>query len=367
MSVLVSSQHSSAERITARRAGVAALVAGGWMLALAAAPPAADAALCAPPGPWLSTDVVRADRAGGSSEVTELLRGGGYRVTRCGAGGALRVSQTLTPIADPDGGVVLVPTERDEPGVHSSALYGNPSDRAWAAAFRASRRALRASVIAPTPGATSRGRASAGSGAARESSVADPAAATIAGDACTNGQYNTWQSAWTGRSYNYYINRTRFAYNDAIIASIVAGHRAWDTTYNDCGFGDITNLVSYHIGSTAATAHTMADGISVVDKGDLIGMDCAGALACTWLFNNASGASSETDTRFNETMPWSTVGAGGAYDYQSVATHESGHAIGLDHASASSALTMFPTLPTGTTHARTLARGDILGMRARYP
>ena len=54
-------------------------------------------------------------------------------------------------------------------------------------------------------------------------------------------------------------------------------------------------------------------------------------------------------------------------DFQAVATHESGHSIGLDHANSSSALTMYYAIAAGATQARTLARGDVLGMRTRYP
>lgn len=343
------------------------------LIAVAASPAAAAAAPCVPPEPRSSATVARADRTDGTSEVTEFQTDGGYRVTRCSATGALIVSQTVSPIPDPDGGVMLVQTERVEPGEHLAALYGDAADPAWAADVRRNRRAIEATVIPPTT------RTAAGFGPERSAATdasrshtragapGGAALAQVAGDQCSNGQWTAYQTTWSGRSYNYYANRSRFAYNDAVVASIVAGHRAWDTTYNDCGFGDITNLNSYYIGSTTETSHTAADGISVMDKGDMPTVGCAGAIACTWLFNNASGVSSETDTRFSSSLPWSTVGASGAYDYQSVATHESGHSIGLDHANSSSALTMFYTLPTGTTHARTLARGDVLGMRARYP
>ena len=35
--------------------------------------------------------------------------------------------------------------------------------------------------------------------------------------------------------------------------------------------------------------------------------------------------------------------------------------------SSSNALTMYPSIAAGSTAARTLAKGDVMGLRARYP
>ncbi len=123
---------------------------------------------------------------------------------------------------------------------------------------------------------------------------------------------------------------------------------------------------SHHLGSTGETIHSYPDGLSVTDKGSLASI-CPGALACTWLFTGPTGRTTETDQRFNENYTFTNVGAAGAYDYESISTHETGHSIGLDHANSSNALTMYFQTSTGTTYARSLAKGDVLGMRARYP
>jgi hypothetical protein len=356
-----------------------ASVAAACSILAVAAEAAPAAPTCTPPGQLRSADVARAERPDGGSEITEYLAGGAYRVTRCGAGGRLVVSQTVSPIADPDGGVALVPTETEAPGRSVSTLYGDPAEPTWSNEFRAARAALRAAVIAPTapsatpptvvepsapaaPAATTR---SGGRRAARPGGLM--ARAALAADGCTNSQYQMWTGVWAARSYGYQINRGRFNFNDTTVASLVDGHRAWDLTRNSCGLNDITNLTSGYVGSTANTIHSYPDGYSITDKGDLASVGCAGALACTWNFTNAWGAATETDQRYNQSIAFSNVGAAGAYDYESISTHESGHSIGLDHANTSDALTMYYAIRSGTTHARTLGKGDVMGLRARYP
>ena len=63
---------------------------------------------------------------------------------------------------------------------------------------------------------------------------------------------------------------------------------------------------------------------------------------------------------------WSTQGRPGHYDVESAAVHETGHSIGLGHVSASRYLTMYHQLCAGCTFARTLGRGDVLGLRKLY-
>ena len=211
---------------------------------------------CAPPGAARSADVARALNADGTSEITEFTAGGGYRVTRCDKGGRAVVSQTVSPIAGPDGATVLVPTERAERGVTVAMLYGDPADPRWAAEFGRSRAAIAAQVIPPTvaaaappaalplpgppatapgtpgtpagPGATDGPRGDA-STATRErpkrpaasAGGGQVAVAAVAGDACTNSQFAIWETRWGTRDYDYFVNRSRFNYNDTSVASLV--------------------------------------------------------------------------------------------------------------------------------------------------
>ena len=354
---------------------IARLLAAVAAIAAFAATDASAATTCTPPGKQRSTDVARDSSADGSSEVTEFLARGEYRVTQCDPQGDLVVSQTVSPIRTPGGNVELVPTEIQKPEVTVSVLYGDPGDPEWATAFRKIRAPLTKATIEPTEPIEQTPVALIQTDAAVRSSDARPLggmfaqAAGPSGDECTNPQFRTFGGTFKTRTYNYFVNRSTFNYNDATVAQIVLGHTNWDGTRNGCGLNDITNLTSHHVGSTSAVVNPdKPDGISVTDRGSMAGIEgCTIAIACTFNFPGLHNTVIETDQRFNSKYKFSNVGAPGRYDTQSIATHESGHSIGLDHADSSSALTMFFQVLTGTTRPRSLAKGDVRGLRARYP
>ena len=76
----------------------------------------------------------------------------------------------------------------------------------------------------------------------------------------------------------------------------------------------------------------------------------------------------EADIMFNPTVQFSTntPTPSGLIDLQSVATHEIGHFLGMDH-TGSLASTMFPYLTGGETYARALSTDDIAGVSTIYP
>jgi hypothetical protein len=95
-------------------------------------------------------------------------------------------------------------------------------------------------------------------------------------------------------------------------------------------------------------------------------------LAITYTWHWSTGEY-ESDTAFSTTVPWFQAPGEGdgcyegiaKYDLQNTATHEFGHELGLSHVS-SAYNTMAPTATMGETYKRSLASGDILGLRAIY-
>ena len=77
----------------------------------------------------------------------------------------------------------------------------------------------------------------------------------------------------------------------------------------------------------------------------------------------------EWDMVFNQVdFDWSDDGAAGKMDFENIATHELGHAVGLDdlYKLECSEQTMYGYASNGETKKRTLESGDIAGIRALY-
>jgi uncharacterized protein (TIGR03437 family) len=95
---------------------------------------------------------------------------------------------------------------------------------------------------------------------------------------------------------------------------------------------------------------------------DLLG----GALAFTVVSYQGDGTITDTDIIFSPNYTFSTTNAPGAYDLQSVLTHELGHSLGADHTGILGA-TMFQYTQAGDTHQRALSPDDIAFVGAVYP
>ena len=279
--------------------------------------------------------------ARGPDSVTEFFADGGYRVTQCENGEPVKAT-TMARIATPTRATPYVPVAIETADTQVFLLYGDPSEPRWAAAWReagddATRAAIAPDAPPPAPGGVTR----------------------AIDDSCRNGAYRAVNRLANPR-YRYFAQGLSTARRRAV----VRGHHAWDDTRNSCGYKDQDNVASSYAGRTSVRVHTRADGRSVVDFGGLTGLcGSAATLACTWTFNRPI---SESDQRYNSAFRWSTTGRAGTYDIESAAAHETGHSIGLGHVSSSPFLTMNPQICAGCTRARTLARGDVRGMRAIY-
>jgi len=93
-----------------------------------------------------------------------------------------------------------------------------------------------------------------------------------------------------------------------------------------------------------------------------------GVLAATFLSSDASGALLDVDIVFSRDVAFSTAQTpdGGSYDLESVATHEVGHLLGLEHSGLARA-TMVPFSERGESHPRTPSEDDRIGASLLYP
>jgi hypothetical protein len=146
---------------------------------------------------------------------------------------------------------------------------------------------------------------------------------------------------------------------------------------NDCGRADAVSAQNSYLGRTSAgiSVSTTSNGVitcgtrdgkSVVGFGSLTGFKAA-----TCWYWNASNALVEADIKFNSGTKWiltTTIPSGctNALHFESVATHEFGHAFGLNHPGTSHPnLTMQPGNACDNSK-RTLGLGDMLGLEKLY-
>lgn len=84
------------------------------------------------------------------------------------------------------------------------------------------------------------------------------------------------------------------------------------------------------------------------------------------LASTSNGQIFDADIVFNGSLPFSTRPTAGRFDVQSVATHEFGHFIGLDHGCGPFA-TMHSTVVAGSTSVRSLSRDEEAAAVTIYP
>ena len=164
----------------------------------------------------------------------------------------------------------------------------------------------------------------------------------------------------------------RRAFEDAI--ATITGSR------NDCGIGDTVLAKARFVATTHHEADvdsearcTTRDGLNVWDAGDL--SSSVVATTCSWSHPVPGPRPDqliEADVRFNIrdyrfTNQPTSDSCDNAYDIRSVATHEAGHVFGLGHAGPGHGnLTMYANSYACSTSARTLGKGDVLGLRDLY-
>ena len=131
--------------------------------------------------------------------------------------------------------------------------------------------------------------------------------------------YVLWDYQWpVGSNVTFYVNEnTAQVPNELAAVNSAAG--TWNAIYP-------AGLTMTYSGTTSVTTH-VNDGSNNVywdDEGS------TGTLATAWAWF-AGSTFIDTDMVFNDYYDWSTSGEGGTYDIETVALHEFGHWVGLDH------------------------------------
>ncbi|WP_329413688.1 matrixin family metalloprotease [Streptomyces sp. NBC_00704] len=197
---------------------------------------------------------------------------------------------------------------------------------------------------------------------------------------CSDGAYSTAGRKEYG-TYEWFLGdgplpahlsraEARHAFSSAVAAIT--------TSRNDCGYDDAVTAKARYLLTTGHEAGidrearcVHRDGLSVWDAGD-IGPDAV-ATTCSWSRPVPGGPEEllEADVRFNVRdfafTDRPSDACTRAYDLRSVATHEAGHVFGLGHAGEGHEnLTMYASSFACSTAARTLGKGDVLGLRSLY-
>ncbi|MGW7648675.1 matrixin family metalloprotease [Streptomyces bobili] len=216
-------------------------------------------------------------------------------------------------------------------------------------------------------------------GSEEHAHAAGPAVASRA--ACADGAYALAGHKEYG-TYDWWLGDDALPGNLSVAEARRAFEGAIGTitgTRNKCGFGNVVGARSKYHGRTHDEADidqqarcTARDHVSVWDAGAL--SPGVVATTCSWSRSVKGGGPDwlkEADVRFNTrhyTFTNSPTGdCKNTYDISSVATHEAGHVFGLAHVSSGhEGQTMFTNSFACSTSARSLGRGDVLGLRALY-
>jgi hypothetical protein len=187
----------------------------------------------------------------------------------------------------------------------------------------------------------------------------------VAGSNCSNagtanGDYELTGWVVQGNKTARLNTGTVPGYLGSVTSQMQASFTAWGSR---AGVPDITVATGGTV--TKATANHSYDLMFGRAGGNTI------AVTYTWQWSNGE---IESDTVFNNRLPWFIANAEGdgcvegtaAYDVANIATHEFGHSYGLGHPASDRWETMYPYGYTGETAKRSLANGDIAGIGFLY-
>jgi hypothetical protein len=143
-------------------------------------------------------------------------------------------------------------------------------------------------------------------------------------------------------------------------SEFVAVQRAFDTWQNIP-----TSTIAFSYQGTTDIVNAGNDGTNIISFRDNDYPFSSGTIAVT-VSTYSAQSFLDADIVFNPVLSFSTSGKDDAFDIQSIATHEIGHFLGLDHTAIVSA-TMNPSGAKGSVHPRFLKSDDIIAASSLYP
>lgn len=163
---------------------------------------------------------------------------------------------------------------------------------------------------------------------------------------------------WSVRQVPYYINPNNSDVSPAAaIAAIQQAASAWSMQSN-------ADFSFYYMGQTSGSSITNNGKNEVFFRNET-----SGSIGQTFRYWNSAGTLVDTDIVFYDAS-WKFFagysGCSGGYYIEEIATHEFGHALGLNHSTVSTA-SMYPGAYTCATWKGSLDSDDIAGVEALYP
>jgi Matrixin len=205
---------------------------------------------------------------------------------------------------------------------------------------------------------------------------APPASASSSDPACGESSFTKNGSHW-GRTFRWrFAARTTPAgmNRDAVGAALKRAVSNITGSHNDCGLADQVGASASYRGHTRHKPNITTDsqcgkpdGRSVIGFGALRPSDLG--LTCYWTRN---GKTVEADIKLNsQTFDWYVKEPAlcvAKFSVEAVATHETGHAFGLDHVNEATDghLTMSPLISPCQASEKSLGLGDVKGLRSLY-